>query len=287
PEPAGTTREPASDSPSRTHTPRSHNEVRLPYSAAVESAALMSGNNQWDSPLNIAAMALGGIGIGGGGLAMIFSKGVGKFTGVAKLTGKTRNLVPGNVKNAAPSIDIQNSYAYLDKLNTPMSQRRQITPQESAMVREMEQYPTGTANQGWHAVATEPEIPNRAVTYMKLRGKVATERTVVYDAQNPLHQGIHAVLNKIADLEDKKNKYVRGKFGAGGERTGDSQLFGRVEAVKDEMAKAQNVWVGVGKTYSMHLNDWTGDYQLTKFTNPEGDVLFTDHFLAPHAGGYS
>ncbi|MFF3160141.1 hypothetical protein ACFVRE_43355, partial [Streptomyces sp. NPDC057910] len=51
-------------------------------SAALESAALMSGNNQWDSPLNIAAYTLGaaGLTLGVGAVVAQLSKGIGKTT---------------------------------------------------------------------------------------------------------------------------------------------------------------------------------------------------------------
>ncbi|MFF3160116.1 RHS repeat-associated core domain-containing protein, partial [Streptomyces sp. NPDC057910] len=57
-------------------------------SAALETAALATGNNQWDSPLNIAAMTLGGL-----GLALGAGSAIGAAMGKTATT-KTTKTVP-------------------------------------------------------------------------------------------------------------------------------------------------------------------------------------------------
>ncbi|MFF3160185.1 hypothetical protein ACFVRE_43615, partial [Streptomyces sp. NPDC057910] len=73
-------------------------------SATVQSVALMTGQNQWDSPLSLASYALAGLGIGLGIPALI-SKGIGqaagksisKIPGVASRVGKTAGTPPREV----------------------------------------------------------------------------------------------------------------------------------------------------------------------------------------------
>ncbi|MFF3159805.1 RHS repeat-associated core domain-containing protein, partial [Streptomyces sp. NPDC057910] len=75
-------------------------------SAAVETAALATGNNQWDHPLNIAAMALGGLGIITGGLAASLglgaaAKGVTTGSGTAEVARGVKAAKPKSVGKGA------------------------------------------------------------------------------------------------------------------------------------------------------------------------------------------
>ncbi|MFF3159657.1 RHS repeat-associated core domain-containing protein, partial [Streptomyces sp. NPDC057910] len=145
-------------------------------SAAVETAALATGNNQWDSPLNIAAYTLGAAGLILGAASPAIGKGLGKpAKPAATAAGAAADSAPRR-----PSASSGGSGA-AEAHSAPGAPSEEWAPQSS---RRPKWSPPGEFIQMWHKMSLEVDADAISPTLIQLDPRLGAGFESTVDAYN-------------------------------------------------------------------------------------------------------